>query len=473
MLSADAMSSWQKVLERIEKRTTTQQFATWFRNIQLQEVHEKKIVMAVPSTFHRDWIATYYKEILEGAVEEVFDADQQNHRDVHLVVAPRTSGSSRVLGRSEAESRGSQSVDSRRGAGRAEAPVLPGGFTAREGTFPLTSGLDFDHFVVGPSSQLAKAAGLSLVKESQCDFKVMLILASTGLGKTHVLQAIAREAQTNLPRSAKVAYIRAENFVNDFLQSLNDSDPSRFRDRYRNLDFVCFDDLQVLTGKDRTQQEFLHTLTAWLDRGARVVLAARCSPGEPLDLDPQLIGQLGAAFRVTLRPPDAETRRRIVESKARSRSEELPEDVVDFLSDLPAANVRELEGAVTSVIACGRLTGVPVSLRLARSALQHDSLVQRPVASPERILHVVCNHFDVKISDLTSPRRPQALSFARQVAMFLLRERTELSLSEIGSLLGGRDHTTILHGIRKIEKANESDGRLRDHLSRIRSILDH
>lgn len=146
--------------------------------------------------------------------------------------------------------------------------------------------------------------------------------------------------------------------------------------------------------------------------------------------------------------------------------------MLDFLADLPTGNVRELEGALTSVIAGAKLTGTAISLRTARAALEEDALMQRPASSPDRILKAVCNHFEVTMADICSPRRPQALSFARQAAMYLLRERTELSLSEIGALLGGRDHTTILHGIRKIEEADGSDGRVRDHLTRLRSLLE-
>ena len=479
MLSAEAISAWQEVLANIQRRTTTQQFATWFRNTQIQELTDEKIVVSVPSTFHRDWIATYYKETLETAVSEVFKGEHA----VFLVVSPRSVTSSQLASRPQQHgSHPRSSTPPNAGAARksARTSTHPGNATSGPkvapsdpAAFPLLEEMDFDHFVVGPFNQLVKAAGMDLIdKNGSSDFKTLFVVGGTGLGKTHSLQAMASLAREKFPQR-RVAYIRAESFVNDFMQAIQDGETASFRDRYRNLDFVCFDDLQVLTGKERTQQEFLHTLIAWQDRSGHVVLAARSVPGEPLDLDPQLQALLASAFKVNLRPPEPAARQEIVRRKAASRGEDLAEDVVQYLAELPASNIRELEGAVTSVIASSRLGGVPITLKNVRATLQHDSMAQRPVSSPERILNVVCSHFEVKLSDLVSGRRPQALSFARQVSMFLLRERTELSLSEIGSLLGGRDHTTILHGIRKIERAVDEDNRLRDHLARIRSILDH
>ena len=342
---------------------------------------------------------------------------------------------------------------------------------------PLTEGFDFDQFVVGGCNQLAAAAGHALSQPGACDFSLLFVVGGTGLGKTHLLQAIARAASREQPQRA-VAYVRAENFIHDFMQVLGAPDgqrssaSARFRERWRNLDLVCFDDLHLLTGKQGTQQELLHALNAWHDRGTRVVFAASCAAGDNLNLDPNLTARISGSFRVNLRAPDTDTRRELVVAKARARGETLPGEVVAFLAELPAATVRELEGALTSVIAGSRLTGTAITLRSARLALQDDSLLQRPVSSPDRILKAVCQHFEVTVADLCSPRRPQALSFARQSAMFLLRERTELSLSEIGVLLGGRDHTTILHGVRKITDSVAVDSRSRDHLARVRQLLE-
>jgi len=461
MLSAEAVSAWHEVLEKVEKKTTAQQFATWFRNLQVQAITDTKVSMAVPSTFHRDWIATYYRDVLETAVAEVFNGP----REIQLNVVKGEVAGPAAPPRKAAAAPAPEAV--------AVAPArAPSARPKPAFEVLLTEGMDFDHLVDGPANQLAKAAGISLSRGTQSDFSAMMLVGSTGLGKTHLLQAICRDALAHA-KGRRVAYLRAEAFVNDFIQAVAEGQSARFRERYRNLDFVCFDDLQVLSGKGHTQTEFSHTLTAWMDRGARVVLAARCAPGDPLDVDPSLLQQLSAAFRVSLKHPSVEMRRAIVVQNATARKENLPEDVVEFLADLPVANVRELEGAVTSVIASSRLRGVEVNLRSARAALQDDALVQRPVSSPDRILNTVCKHFEVKLADVVSARRPQALSFARQVAMFLLRERTALSLSEIGELLGGRDHTTILHGIRKVERSLEKDSRLQDHVSRLRLILDH
>jgi chromosomal replication initiator protein len=510
MASAQAVSIWPEIRDKLEKQTTPQQFATWFRNLALEEVTDLKVVFSVPSRFHRDWIVTYYREHVEKAVAGALGDARPIHIDV-LQREPADAAPSRSTQRpapapdaARAPALGSgQRSDSvptvavaptpppaapadalaapraaARGAVRPPPGAPQGGSPPRPGSdLPLTEGFDFDQFVVGNCNQLAAAAGQALAQPGACDFSLLFVVGGTGLGKTHLLQAIARAAARERPERA-VAYVRAENFIHDFMQVLGAADgqrstaSARFRERWRNLDVVCFDDLHLLTGKQGTQQELLHALNAWHDRGTRVVFAANCGVGENLNLEQNLCARIAGSFRVNLRAPDADTRRELVVAKARSRGETLPADVVAFLAELPAATIRELEGALTSVIAGSRLTGTPITLRSARLALQDDSLLQRPASSPDRILKAVCQHFEVTIADLCSPRRPQALSFARQSAMFLLRERTELSLSEIGVLLGGRDHTTILHGVRKIADAVAADGRSRDHLSRVRLLLE-
>ena len=493
MPSAHAANYWPAILEQIERKTTSQQFATWFRSVEAATITDDRVVLAVPNKFHRDWIVTYYREVVEEAVASVLGSP----REIHLEVA-RRSGSApepaRTSGPSaEPAARATRSENhgeaplgrpgaaSPPSANRSKAPAAaPIGGVRTSGELPLTDGFDYDHFIVGSGNQLAAAAGRSLATDPSVDFSLLLIQGGTGVGKTHLLQAIARAAggspggrpAGSAPRA--VAYLRAENFINEFVTACATSAAaaSSFRERWRHLDFVCFDDLHLLAGKSGTQGELVHTLNAWCDRGTRVVFGATCPPGEAMNLDPALAARLGGAYRVSLRSPDADGRRALLIAKAKARGETLPEEVLAFLAELPTSNVRELEGALTRVIAGAKLTGVPITLRSARVALADDVLVQRPAASPDRILRAVCQHFEVTTADLCSPRRPQALSFARQTAMFLLRERTELSLSEIGGVLGGRDHTTILHGIRKIEAGATGDSRLRDHLSRLRLLLD-
>jgi chromosomal replication initiator protein len=494
MASAQAVSIWPEIRDKLEKQTTPQQFATWFRNLALEEVTDLKVVFSVPSRFHRDWIVTYYREQVEKAVAGALGDPRPIHIDVlqrdaagAAAFAPRSlppphpasgSGAAAAATQPTAHPEPAIAAHPARAAVRTPPGTPQGPAPARPGAdLPLTEGFDFDQFVVGGGNQLAAAAGHALAQAAPCDFSLLFVVGGTGLGKTHLLQAIARSAARERP-GRNVAYVRAENFIHDFMQVLGAADgtrsgaSARFRERWRNLDVVCFDDLHLLTGKQGTQQELLHALNAWHDRGTRVVFAANCAVGENLNLDPNLCARIAGSFRVNLRAPDADTRRELVVAKARARGEALPADVVAFLAELPAATVRELEGALTSVIAGSRLTGTPITLRSARLALQDDTLLQRPASSPDRILKAVCQHFEVTVADLCSPRRPQALSFARQSAMFLLRERTELSLSEIGVLLGGRDHTTILHGVRKIADAVAGDGRSRDHLSRLRLLLD-
>lgn len=473
MTSAEATSAWHAILGLVEQRTSTQQFSTWFRNLSLKEISKERVVVSVPSKFHRDWITTYYKDMLDASVAEVLKQSPA----IHLEIATPVLGAHPVSRDGGEATRDAERV--KNPLGRRALDTEEGAEECRLAAFStrLIEEMDFDHFVTGESNRLGQAAGLALARSNhreastEAHFRTLLLLGAVGTGKTHLLQAICREALEH-HGPEQVAYIRGESFLNDFVQALSASDMTSFRQRYRSLDFVCFDDLQVLSGKSQSQQELLHTLTAWLDRGARVVFAAACSPGGGLDLDPQLSSQLSSAFRVTLQMPGASHRRLLVQAIAQRRSIDLPEDVLDFLADLPLGSIRELEGSVTSLIAACRLTGVALSLESAQRILHVEALGYHRATSPEKILRTVCEHFEVKHSDIVSRRRPQALSFARHVVMFFLRELTELSLSEIGFMLGGRDHTTVLHGIRKIERDSKDDGRLRDHLSRIRVSLE-
>ncbi len=477
MLPAKAVTLWQAVLEKIEQKTTAQQFATWFRNLQLAELDEQRVVLRVPSKFHRDWIVTYYRDVVEESVATVRGGARELHHE--------EGGREGANGRASAPppSAPTKSAKAEGGRPQAAAPSASGSAPTSTtkpsnvrtcGDLPLTEGYDLQRFVLGPSNQLAAAAAKSLATAPQVDFATLFIVGATGTGKTHLLQAAARAAAAKAEPGRQVAYVRGENFVNEFVTACAQGAEaaSRFRDRWRGLDFVCFDDLQLLAGKTGTQAELIHTLNAWGDRGTRLLFAASCAPGETLNLDPTLQARLSGAYRVGLRTPDRETRLAMVVAKAKLRGETLPVDVAEFLAELPSNNVRELEGALTSVIAGAKLIGAPVTLKSARAALHDDTLLQRPSSSPDRILKAICHHFEVTVADLCSPRRPQALSFARQAAMFLLRERTELSLSEIGAQLGGRDHTTILHGIRKIDEVAATDSRAREHLSRLRAQLE-
>ncbi len=456
MLSAAHSVQEKGILENLKRSTNSQQFATWFQCLQLVEITDKRVVMSVPSHFHRDWIITYYRDVLESSIHKVLGQP----RDVHLRVGTTNgvaNGTRAALPRAP---------EMPRKTGPEAAPPAQ----VWEGS-ALVEGFSFGNFVAGGTNQMSCAAALSIATSPETDFSTLLILGGAGLGKTHLLHAICHKALTSLPSVRIVAYIKAEQFINDFMAALDRGETARFRDHYRPLDVVCFDDLHLLTNKDATQQELLHTLDSWNDRRARVIFAASSSLSAGLDLSSQLLSRLSSAFRVTLRSPEPQTRREIVLLKAVQRGEQIPADVADFMAELPVSSVRELEGATTRVIASSRLMGVPISLRTAREILQDDALMQRPSASPERILRTVCQHFNITSADLCSKRRHQALSFARQFSMYLLRERTELSLSEIGSVLGSRDHTTILHGIRKIDQCIE-EPRVRDHLLRLRSLLD-
>ncbi|MBE7490668.1 MAG: chromosomal replication initiator protein DnaA [Planctomycetes bacterium] len=343
------------------------------------------------------------------------------------------------------------------GTAAADAPFLT--------SSRLPAGLDFGHFVIGPSNQMAAAAAVAVADNPGKAYNPLFIHGGVGLGKTHLLNAIARKL---LPAMPRIRLMSCEEFVNRFVASLKNGRIEEMRRELRDSDALLIDDIHFLAGKEQTQEEFFHTFNHLYQLGKQIVLTSDSLPRDIPNLEDRLISRFHWGLAVKVEPPCTETRMAIVRKKSEARGIAVPDDVVHFLAENIVTNVRELEGAVVQLAALSSMSGKPISLPLAHEALRH-LVKSRPAPAriaTDDIIDLVCEHYSVRRNDLLSQRRTKNLAFPRHVAMFLAKELTQLTLTEIGNFFGGRDHSTVLHAINKIKGLRLKDAELRSELER-------
>lgn len=325
----------------------------------------------------------------------------------------------------------------------------------------LNPGFTFDRFVEGKSNQLAKAAATQVGENPGTSYNPLFIYGGVGLGKTHLMQAVGNAMLRRNP-GARVAYVHSERFVGDMVRGLQHNRIADFKRTYRSLDALLIDDIQFFAGKDRSQEEFFHTFNALLEGQRQIVLTCDRYPKEVSGLEERLKSRFGWGLTVAIEPPELETSVAILMSKAQTEGVLLPEEVAFFIAKRIRSNVRELEGALRRVIANARFTQRPIDLDFAREALRDLLALQARLVSIENIQKTVAEYFKLRVSDLLSKRRSRSIARPRQMAMALAKELTNHSLPEIGDAFGGRDHTTVLHGCRRIDELRQSDRQLED-----------
>jgi chromosomal replication initiator protein len=334
----------------------------------------------------------------------------------------------------------------------------------------LNPDFSFDLFVEGKSNQLAKAAATQIAKNPGKSYNPLFIYGGVGLGKTHLMHAIGNAMLKRDP-GARVSYVHSERFVGDMVKGLQHNTISDFKRSYRSLDALLIDDIQFFAGKERSQEEFFHTFNALLEGQRQIVLTCDRYPKEVNGLEERLKSRFGWGLTVAIEPPELETSVAILMSKAACESVELPEEVAFFIAKRIRSNVRELEGALRRVTANSRFTGRPISLEFAKEALRDLLALQDRLVSIENIQKTVAEYFKIRVADLLSKRRSRSIARPRQVAMALAKELTNHSLPEIGDAFGGRDHTTVLHGCRRIAALRETEKRLdEDYLNLLRTL---
>jgi chromosomal replication initiator protein len=438
---------WQTVLSEISREISPGSFQTWFRNIELIAIEENEARLGVPNLFMKEWISQHYSKAIGRALETVTGTKPQ----VNISISPRLFQATRQQQERELPHSPSAAVSAETRAA-ARSPLGPWGLR-------LNREFTLDSFVVGPSNRLAFDAANAVSESPSSSYNPLFLHGGPGLGKTHLLQGICHRLRQHRPDSA-VLYLSCEEFTNAYISAVQGGKLGDFRGRCRGADYLIIDDVHFLAAKERTQEEFFHTFDALHNLGRQVVLSSDAHPKEISELSEKLRTRFVGGLVAELEAPGFETRLQIVRAKAAKRSVQIPDDVARLVAKRIEGSVRELEGAVATLSAAARLTGRPLDMAQARAALRRLAALREGPLGLEDILKAVEKRFGVPAAELRGGTRARRVLGPRQVAMYLARRLTDLSLSEIGRFFGGRDHATVLYAERKIEEKSKEDATL-------------
>ncbi len=423
---------WQQCIARLERHVSLEELNTWIRPLQLSGSEGPGVRLQAPNDFVREQVNDHYLSM----IRDFFSAHGFARDGVVIEV-------------------GSQ--PSRR------TPTAP---RSRDGTQGLDERYRFENFVLGNSNELAFAAASQVAKNPGTVYNPLLLYGSTGLGKTHLLHAAGHQIALDNP-DARVMYLHSEKFVSEMIQALRRDSIDAFKRRYRSVDTLLIDDIQFFAGKDRSQEEFFHTFNTLLESRQQIILTCDRYPKEVDGIEARLRSRFGWGLTVSIEPPDFETRVAILQKKALERDLELDDSVTFLIAKRMRSNVRDLEGALNSLIANARFSGRPINVDYTQEILRDVLAVHDRMITIENIQKAVADFYQLRVTDLLSKRRTRSIARPRQLAMFLAKSLTEHSLPEIGAAFGGRDHTTVLHACRKIDSLCETDGRLREERARL------
>ena len=431
------MQVWERVLSRVAEKISVQNFDVWFRPTSLQsdDGAGRRLRVWVPNGHFRYWLEQNYR----GVVEEALRESGLEGYEVAFVAAE------------EAE----EAAEDARSPLPGTAPSLP-----RNAPAWLNERYTFDNFVVGPSNQFAHAAAMAVAEQPSCAYNPLFVYGGVGLGKTHLMHAIGQRIVRDRP-GLRLSYMSSERFINEVIQSLRNDKMSQFRERYRTSDVLLVDDIQFLAGKERTQEEFFHTFNALYDSQKQIIVSSDAPPRKIPTLEERLHSRFEWGLIADIQPPDLETKVAILRKKVEAQGIDLPDDVALFIAGGIKSNIRELEGALVRLVAYSSLTGERLDLSLAQRVLWHLSECAARAITIGEIQKSVADHYSLKVAELKARSNARRVSEPRQVAMFLSKELTQNSLSEIGREFGGKHHTTVLHAIRKVDEMQKRDPQMK------------
>jgi chromosomal replication initiator protein len=448
-----------RVLETIRGRIQKRQFTTWFQPAKLSSWEDGKLVIGLPNRFYQEWFQSKFADVVRDAAEHVSHGPVSVSFEIGRGAAsaeetpaehPAPPLRDPVLAPTAPATHGR--VEGVAGAEGYPAP-FPGSGVG-DSPLRLNDLYTFDNFIVGPSNSVAHASAKGVAQDPGRAYNPLFIHGAVGLGKTHLLHAICHEFLTRFPRE-RVCFLSCEEFTNEFVRSLQRNDVDSFRGRFRNVHLLVIDDIHFLKGKERTQEEFFHTFNGLYQSGHQIVLSSDAAPNEIPTLEERLVSRFHWGLVSNLEQPETETRMAIVQRKAELQGIEIPTNAVEFIAANFRNNIRELEGALLASKALSEVMRVPIDLDVVKKAVAPH--LGRHSVNLDKITQVVCSHYQVKISDLRSKRRGRSVSEPRQIVMFIARLLTNLSLDEIGDHFGGRDHSTVLYAVRKVQARCESD----------------
>ncbi|MBV9674374.1 MAG: chromosomal replication initiator protein DnaA [Verrucomicrobia bacterium] len=445
---------WDQIATGIRPHVSADAFQRWFAAIELVKADEIALTFQVPNTIYQLWIESNYLSLVKSATTGVLGSERTIHFRIADAEQVNADPESLVLPEPAPEVNNSEKdLESANNLG-------------------MNPRNTFETFVVGSNNQFAHAAALAVAQSPAKTYNPLFIYGGVGLGKTHLMQAIGQQV-VERKKSFKVMYLSSERFTNEFIDAIQHNTLVKFRKRYRQADVLLIDDIHFLSGKERSQEEFFHTFNTLFDGRKQIVLSSDRPASEIANLEHRLVSRFEWGLTAELQPPDIETRMAILRKKAQALHVQLAPEVLEFLAQRVRSNVRRLEGALMRVASFASLSGREVSRetveQLLRDILQEEA---RKIVTIDQIQRKVAEHFDVRLADMTSKRRPANIAFPRQVAMYLARRHTKASLNEIGDAFGGRDHGTVLHACKAVSQRMGKEDQLRQLISLLNTQLE-
>ncbi len=449
---------WSGVKDAIKSSIGSHNYKNWVEPLELSEIKDGVAIFNVPTSFLGNYVSQNFGELIRYQLEQV----NPNIRRVHFEVSTKALTPKASAPKTHAP----KSTESKNAAQSKNQLV----------SAPLDERFTFDSFVVGKPNELAHAAARRVAEGGPVTFNPLFLYGGVGLGKTHLMHAIAWEIKSRSPE-LNVVYLSAEQFMYRFVQALRDKRMMDFKQLFRAVDVLMVDDVQFISGKESTQEEFFHTFNALVDQNKQIIISADRAPGEIADMEERIKSRLQCGLIADLHPTNYELRLGILQSKAENFRSQYPnlimaDGILEFLAHRISTNVRVLEGALTRLFAFASLMGREITMDLTQDCLTDVLRASDRKVSIDEIQRKVAEHFNIRLSDMLGPKRTRTLTRPRQIAMYLAKSLTSRSLPEIGRRFGGRDHTTVMHGVRKIEELKQQDSQIADDLELLRRALE-
>lgn len=432
---------WGRVRERLLKEHGEATFSSWIKPLSLVGEGDGSVTLSAPNSFMRDWVSDHYK----AQVIEFLRSENDNISGVDIIIA---------------------------NANDQKAAAEDDSLNIEMMGAQLDPRFTFDNFVVGKPNELAYAAALKVAESQDVTFNPLFLYGGVGLGKTHLMHSIAWHIRKTHPKR-KVIYLSAEKFMYQFIRALRFKDTVAFKEQFRSVDVLMIDDVQFISGKDSTQEEFFHTFNALVDQNRQIIISADKSPSDLEGMEERLKSRLGWGLVADIHPTTYELRLGILQAKAEQLAIKVPASVLEFLAHRISSNVRELEGALTRVVAHATLVGRDITLETTQDVLRDLLRANDRRVTIDEIQKKVAEYYNIRISDMSSPRRARNIARPRQMAMYLSKSLTQRSLPEIGRKFGGRDHTTVMHAVKKVDELIAQEPGIREDIDLLRRMLEN
>ena len=464
--TVDIKSSWDRTLSVLRAELGEATFRSWFKHIEFGELSEKKLLLYVPTKFMKDWIHTHYSDRILAILKN-------DNIPVSSIIFELQKFK---VSKDSEDSNTQKNVKNSKPAASSKFVTNENGDHNSMLGAPLDPNLSFENFVVGGSNELAYAAAKRITEVENVSFNPLFLYGGVGLGKTHLMHAMALEIKRNWPER-KVLYLSAEKFMYQFIKALRFKDTMSFKQQFRSVDVLMVDDIQFIAGKDSTQEEFFHTFNTLIDHNHQVVISADRSPVDLDGIEERIRSRLGWGLVTDIHASDYELRLGVLQTKAKKHIEDNPEiiikdNILEFLAQRIDSNIRVLEGALNRVIAYSSFVKKPLTTEMAQDVLKDLIRASQRRITIDDIQRKVADYYNIRLSDLLSARRSRTIARPRQVAMYLSKLLTTRSLPEIGRKFGGRDHTTVIHAVKRIESLQDSDAAIQEEVDILSRALE-